>query len=79
MAEKGIRFIEFIIAATIGSIVGAYISRDIEFNANLIARAVFAVAILSIFFFLVYKVSSSWAKRNQKESPGLEEEITEES
>lgn len=69
--SKGTRFIEFVIATTIGSIVGAYIARDIEFNLNLVIRAVFAVAILSVFFFCVYKASSSWGKK-KKPMPGEE-------
>jgi len=76
------KFIEFVIATTIGSIVGAYIARDITLDFPLIVRAVFAVAILAVFFFLVYKVSSSWAKRKnernkpqeQRESEAFDEE-----
>ncbi len=69
MSEKpGQHFIELVIATTIGSIVGAYIARDIDFSFNLVARAVFAVALLSVFFFFVYKTSISWGNRKQARS-----------
>jgi len=67
------RFIEFVIATTIGSIVGAYIARDIDFSFNLVARAVFAVAILAVFFFLVYKISHSWTKRKTERNKPQEQ------
>lgn len=79
--NPGLRFIEFVIATTIGSIVGAYIARDIEFSLDLLVRAVFAVAILAVFFFLVHRVAITWGKRKKKppkqEAP-IEEETPEE-
>ena len=69
------RFIELVIATTIGSIVGAYIARDIEFSFNLVVRAVFAVALLSVFFFFVYRTSISWGHR--KPAHRREEEVEE--
>lgn len=74
MGEKpGQRFIELVIATTIGSIVGAYIARDIDFSFNLLARAVLAVALLSVFFFLVYRVSISWGQRKTRKRQETQE------
>jgi len=73
MEKPGMRFIEFVIATTIGSIVGAYIARDITLDFSLIIRAVFAVAVLAVFFFLVYKISSSWAKKKAEKNKPQEQ------
>ena len=82
MSEKpGQHFIELVIATTIGSIVGAYIARDIDFSFNLVVRAVFAVALLSVFFFFVYKTSISWGRKKaerEKKEIAQEEEYPEE-
>jgi len=70
------RFVELLIATTIGSIVGAFIARDINFSEdwlNIIARAVIAVVILAVFFFALHKASISWGKRKKRGSTPRQE------
>lgn len=64
-AESVKRFVELIIATTIGSIVGAYIARDIQFSLNLFVRALFATALLAIFFFFIWQFSTHIGKRKK--------------
>jgi uncharacterized protein YacL len=61
------RFIELVIATTIGSIVGAYIARDIQFSLNLFIRALFATCLLAIFFFFIWQFSTHIGKRRKLE------------
>lgn len=66
MAEDSAkRFIELVIATTIGSIVGAYIARDIQFSFALFVRAIFATALLALFFFAVWQFSTRIGKRKR--------------
>ncbi|MCD6478369.1 MAG: hypothetical protein J7L44_00605 [Candidatus Diapherotrites archaeon] len=59
------RFVELVIATTIGSIVGAYIARDIQLSLNLFMRALFATCLLAIFFFFVWQFSTHIGKRRK--------------
>ena len=66
-SDSAKRFVELVIATTIGSIVGAYIARDIQFNLNLFIRALFATCLLAIFFFFVWQFSTHIGKhRNER-------------
>lgn len=66
MATESVkRFVELIIATTIGSIVGAYIARDIQFSLGLFMRALFATALLAIFFFFIWQFSTHIGKRGK--------------
>ena len=67
-SDSAKRFVELVIATTIGSIVGAYIARDIQFSLNLFVRALFATALLAIFFFFIWQFSTHIGK--QKKAAG---------
>ena len=79
MSADAKRFVELVIATTIGSIVGAYIARDIQFSVRLFVRALFVTALLAVFFFFVWQFSTHIGKhrkasgRNEKHYRAQEE------
>lgn len=68
-ADSVKHFVELIIATTIGSIVGAYIARDIQFSLSLFVRALFATALLAIFFFFIWQFSTHIGKQKKAAGP----------
>ncbi|MCX8189900.1 MAG: hypothetical protein N3F05_01585 [Candidatus Diapherotrites archaeon] len=63
MAEGIGRFVELVIATTVGSIVGAFISNGIDLSINTFVRALFATCALMIFFFLMWQISKGIGSR----------------
>lgn len=63
MAEGVGRFVELVIATTVGSIVGAFISNGIALSVDTFVRALFATCALMIFFFLMWQISKGIGQR----------------
>lgn len=79
MAEGIGHFVELIIAATIGSMVGAFIMHEgIQLSFGLFMRALFATTVLAIFFFFLWQFSKGLGQRGPKSHRALRREQTRE-